>query len=421
MTRKRISAGLLFWALFAFVFLFGQRRIDFKVIEEDGIPVAMNPDHPVPAEDGPKEILFQEEFRIGSIEEDPNYIFGAFISFAVDEEGNVYVLDWREKSVRKFDDEGKFLFTFGGPGQGPGEFSSPEEIRYLPNGHLMVFEGESQRYSCFTKDGKLARTGRFQKLMFPPYFGLTNSNIIALNVLRESDKTVQTIGIFDEGCGLVKALHRVERKPDQPWPRGDQDARAKRLAEVMSRVAFRPRNVLALDSGEDIYFAFTEKYEIKIFQPDGQMKSIIRTELPFFPVKEQDRRIFLNVRIPEDISTWGTMDDPMRNRIKDMIVFPEKKPAFLSLIPMDSGYLMVVRDGYYGQNALIDIFDPSGRFIIEKRLSFSLEDGICRGQRLYTIDTDEDGSKYVKCYTYRLIPKNSEIPQLLPKKVRISY
>lgn len=401
--RKRISAVFLFLVLSVIVFSYGQKESDFRIIEEDGIPVATSPDHPVPVKDAPKEISFQEEFRIGSTEGDPNYIFGAFISFTVDDEGDVYVLDWREKTVKKFDDEGRFLFMFGGPGQGPGEFSAPEEIRYLPNGHLMVFEGETQKYSCFTKDGKLVRTGRFQKLMFSPYFGFANGHMIATHVLRDSDKTVHTIGIFDEGCVLVKALHRVERKPEAPWPRGNQDARAKRLAEVMSRVAFRPKNVLALGSGEEIYFAFTDKYEIKIFQPDGQMKRIIRTELPFLPLKKKDRQIFLNDRVPEDISTWGTMDESMQDRIKDMVEFPEKKPAFLSLIPMDDGYLMVVRDGHYGQNALIDIFDPSGRFIIEKKLSFSINGGICRGQRLYTIDKDEDGNKYVKCYSYRLM------------------
>lgn len=403
MMQKRILMSLVFSALFIFVFLYGQRDTNFNVIQEDWVPVSINPDHPVPVKDSPKDILFEEEFSIGETEGDPNYIFGAFISFAVDDEGNIYVLDWREKTVRKFDHRGKFLFVFGGPGQGPGEFTSPREIRYLPDGHLMVFEGESQKYTCFTEDGKLARTGRFQKLMFPPYFGLTNGHTIAMHVLHEPEKTVYTIGIYDDECGLVRALHQTERKTDPPWPRGDQDARVRRIAEAISRVAFRPSNVLAINNSEDIYFAFTDKYAINIFRPDGRLKRIIRTELPFLALKETDRRVFLDVRVPEDISTWGTMDESMRNRIKNMVAFPEKKPAFLSLIPMDGGYLMVVRNGHYGQNALIDIFDPSGRFIIEKELSFSIDQGICRGSRLYTVDKDEDGNLYIKCYSYRLI------------------
>ncbi|MFZ2053000.1 MAG: 6-bladed beta-propeller [Candidatus Aminicenantales bacterium] len=404
MSHPRILTVLLFSALSVFLFLYGQKETDFKVIEEDGIPVAINPDHPIPVKDSPKEILFEEEFKIGSTEGDPNYIFGAFISFTVDDHGHVYVLDWREKTVRKFDHRGEYLFRFGDPGQGPGEFSSPEEIRYLPNGQLMIFEGESQKYSCFTKDGQLARTGRFQKLMFSPYFGLTNGHIIATNVLYESDKTEYTLGIYNERCDLVNVLYRWERKADPPWPKGgDQNARARRLAEAISRVAFRPSNLLALDSREDIYFAFTAKYEIKILQADGRLNKIIRTELPCLPVREKDRRVLLDARLPEDISTWRTMDEPLRNKIKEMIKFPEKMPAFLSLIPMDDNYLMVVRSGHYGQNALIDIFDSSGRFIIEKELSFNINQGICRGRRLYTIHKDEDGNRYIKCYSYQLI------------------
>jgi hypothetical protein len=91
MTRTSILTVLVFSALCMWVY--GQKESDFKVIEEDGIPLAINPDHPVPVKDGPKEILFQEEFRIGSTEGGPNYIFGAFIGFAVDDEGNVYVLN----------------------------------------------------------------------------------------------------------------------------------------------------------------------------------------------------------------------------------------------------------------------------------------------------------------------------------------
>lgn len=401
MRYPRILTVLFLTGVFFLIFLYGQKETDFKIIEENGVLVAVSPDHPIPIKDRPKNILFKEEFKVGSTKGDPNYIFGAFISFTVDDEGHIYVLDWSERAVRKFDRQGKHLFTFGGPGQGPGEFSSPEAIRYLPNGQIMVFEGESQRYSCFTNEGKLSRTGRFQKLMFSPYFGLTNGHIISTNVLYESDKAVSTLGIYDEKGSLISALSRTEKKTDPPWPReGDLNARARRLAEAISRVAFRPSHLLAVDSREDIYFAYSDKYEIKIFNVDGQLKKIIRTELPLLPLREKDRRAFLDFRLPEDISTWGTMDETFRKKIKERINFPETMPAFLSLIPMDSDYLMVVRSGCYGQNALIDIFDPSARFIIEKELPFCINEGICRGQRLYTIDIDQHGNRSVKCYSY---------------------
>lgn len=404
MSHIRILAVPVLLVLSAVMFPYGQKKPEFKVIEEDGVPVAVNPDRAVPGKDSPKDIMFKERFRIGLAEGDPNYVFGPFISFTVDEHAHVYVLDWRGKTVRKFNDGGDYLLGFGGPGQGPGEFSSPEAIRFLPNGQLMVFEGESQKYSCFTKDGRLVRTGRFQKLMFPPYFGLTNGHVIAVNVLHDSDKTESILGIYDERCDLVKELSRGERKADPPWPTGgDLHARARRIADAISRVAFRPQNLAALDGSENIYFAFTDKYEIRIMRADGRLNRIIRTELPCLPVREKDRRAFLETRLPEDISTWRTMDESLRNQIQKMIEFPKKMPAFLGLIPMDDGYLLVVRRGHYGHNALINIFDPSGRLIIEKELPFGITEGICRGGRLYTISKDEDGNRYVQCYSYQLV------------------
>jgi hypothetical protein len=387
--------------VFSAFFAYDQKNTGFKVVQENGIPIAMNPDHPVPLPDSPKDIVFIEEFKIGTLEGDPNHIFGEFISFTVDDEGNVYVLDWREKTVRKFDSQGKFLLSFGRSGQGPGEFSSPTEIRYLPDGHLLVFEGESQKFACFTKVGEVTRTGRFQKLMYPPYFGLTNGYIIAMNVTREPEKTVFVFGLFDAKAMLVKSLHQIERKPDPPWPRGnDPDARAKRFAQSFSRVAFRHESVLALDDQEDLFFGYTDRYEIKVFNDDNELAKIIRTELPFLPVEKKDRQAFLGYHLPRDITTWSTMEEALQNKIKSLIKFPDKKPAFLSIIPMDKDYLMVVRDGYYHHNALIDIFNSNGRFIIEKKLSFPIKNGICKGDRLYTIHENKDGHQSVRCYVY---------------------
>ena len=380
-----------------------QRSEAFKVIEENGVLIATNPAHPIPLPDSPQDIIFTEEFRIGSLEGDPNYVFGEFISFAVDGTGNVHVLDWRAKTVRKFDIRGKFLFSYGRPGQGPGEFSFPEEIRYVPDGHIIVFEGESQKYSCFTEEGEYARTGRFQKLMSSPYFGLTNRGMVAMTVQRETERTVFVWGVFDEKCELIMPLHRMERKPDPPWPRGDDEARARRFARMFSRTAFGRGPVIALNGREDLFFACTDRYEIKIFGKDCELQRKIRTELPFLPVEKKDRKEFLEYHLPKDISTWGTMGEALQNKIKSQIEFPKEKPAFLSMIPMDKDFLMVVRDGSSRQKALIDIFDPEGRFIIEKKLPFPIKNGICKDGRLFTIYEDTDGNPFVMCYSYRLL------------------
>ena len=399
--KKSNLSLFLFVSLLFFAFI--PNKEDFKVIREEGIPVAVNPDFPVPAEDSPKDIIFEEELTLGSIGSEPETMFGDFISYTVDEKGNIYVLDWRAKAVKKFGPDGHLILTFGREGQGPGEFSSPEEIRLLSNNRLVIYEGESQKYSLFTLEGHFIKSGRFSKLMYSPYYGFFNGNFIATHVSYDEEKTVITTGLFTEKSELLVALNQREDSPLQPWPRNDPDARVKRFADVMSRNAFMPKEAIAVDMEETIYFSFSNKYEINIFSSKGKIERKIRTSLPFQPVTKRDQENFLNIWVPKDITTWGTMDEGMKKRIKNLIRFPSNKPALLEIIPMDNGYILILRDGFFGQKALIDIFDSKGRFIIEKELSFPIKNGLVRGDHFYTTYEDENGYQFVKRYGIRFI------------------
>ena len=58
--------------LFLFSYTPGEMKEEFKIIDEDGIPVAVNPGHPVPAKNTPEDIVFTEELTVGAAEEDPH-------------------------------------------------------------------------------------------------------------------------------------------------------------------------------------------------------------------------------------------------------------------------------------------------------------------------------------------------------------
>ncbi len=395
----------LFLCCFLILFSLGfsADKKEFRIIKENGIPVAVNPDFPVPAKNGPKDIVFEEELILGSTEGDPHTTFGEFISYTVDDQENIYILDWRAKTVRKFGPKGDYLLSFGKAGQGPGDFSDPEEIRFLPDDHLIVFEGESQKFSTFNLKGDFVKSGRFFNLMYSPYFGLSNGNFIATRVQYDQQKTVVTTGLFNGRSELLSVLHQREVKLPQPWPRNDPDARAKRLAETMSRTAFKRTAVIALDAKESIYFAFSDKYEIKVHSSEAKLKHMIRTALPLRMVTKRDQEDFLNIWVPRDISTWSTMNEKMKKKIKNLIRFEATKPAFLEIIPMDNDFIMVLRDGTLGKNALVNIFDSQGRFIIEKNLSFPIQNGLSKGDKLYTIFEDKNGYKFVKRYRFRFI------------------
>lgn len=399
--KKICQILFIILVLFLSVFSEKQHKSEFRLIEENGVPVAENPDHPVPAKNSPKNIVFTEDLRIGTADGDPNYIFSELIKYTVDDKQNVYVLDCRQFTVRKFNNSGKYMLSFGRRGQGPGEFVHPVEIRFLPDGRIVVFELESQRFSYFSKEGRFISSKRFQGHIYPPYYGLSTGSFIATRIVYEDVKTIVITGIFDYDSKMTTSFYKKEMPPYQQYNQRDIDARAKGIARMLSKAAFRKETEIAIDHEENIYYAFTGKYEIRIYSPQAKLKKVIRTRLPLLPVEEKDREDFLKFGT-QDITTWRRMDKGLKKKIRSLIKFPDRKPAFLAIVPMDSGYLMVIRDGEFYRNSLIDIFDNTGRLIIEKRLSFHIKGGLCRKGKLYSIYEDEDGYQFIKRYSYKI-------------------
>jgi hypothetical protein len=72
---------------------------------------------------------------------------------AVDDQGNVYILDTGNSRVQCFSQDGKFLFSFGRAGEGPGEFSRwPSAINILPDQKVYIID--QRRILVYSKEGK---------------------------------------------------------------------------------------------------------------------------------------------------------------------------------------------------------------------------------------------------------------------------
>ena len=97
--------------------------------------------------------------HLGEIDsEDENYLFYRPCDIAGDSEGNLYVLDAGNHRVQKFDNKGKHLATFGGSGQGPGEFLWPLSIDLDKEGNIYVADWRNCRLEVFSSHGEYIRS-----------------------------------------------------------------------------------------------------------------------------------------------------------------------------------------------------------------------------------------------------------------------
>jgi hypothetical protein len=97
--------------------------------------------------------------KIGDIDTlDENLAFNYPSDIAMDDSGNIYVLDSANHRVQKFSPEGTYLATFGRRGQGPGEFYNPDSFDIDAHGFFYVMDAYQNRIQTLTPAGAGDRT-----------------------------------------------------------------------------------------------------------------------------------------------------------------------------------------------------------------------------------------------------------------------
>jgi len=75
--------------------------------------------------------------------------FGELTSMDVDNDGNIYILDGKEKKIKVFDSAGKFVKKFGEEGQGPGELNLPVSLQVTLAREIVIGDASNQKLMFF--------------------------------------------------------------------------------------------------------------------------------------------------------------------------------------------------------------------------------------------------------------------------------
>jgi len=94
-----------------------------------------------------------EEIRIGQLEGESEYVFGAISYVAAGKNGEIFVADYQVPVVRMYDNEGTFVRNVGGRGRGPGEYTGISGMRSFPDGRLAIWNTGSKLISIYNQNG----------------------------------------------------------------------------------------------------------------------------------------------------------------------------------------------------------------------------------------------------------------------------
>jgi len=367
-------------------------------------PIIINSRIPQPPDKKERTLIFEEDLIIGVREGDENSMFGERVYFNVDEDGNIFVTDWDRKRIQKYGPDGRFLLTIGREGQGPGEFRNVWEPELDKDGNLYVVDISQKRISFFSREGQFVRQIGFPKVSPSSSILITSQGryLMATSEIKKEDEAgVQwdtMIGLYDDKFGPLAVFHRDSRESKSPKSR-EQDDIAQFWADLMSDTAFTPSAHYVLAPNDEIYFGFSNAYEIKVYSPEGKLARIIRKDYDPAPVTGQDKEQYEEFQRTEFLRSLPAQFETAKKKALQLIRYPKFKPAYQDFTVADNGWLYVFVETRGNGATVLDIFDAEGHYLVRTEADIPAEALRFKKGKAYSIAT-EDGYKSIKRFSY---------------------
>ena len=280
------------------------------------------------------------DLEIGEVEGEDPYLFTTIGSIVEDDRGRVIVADYQTHEVRVFDPDGRFSFSFGGQGEGPGELTNPCCMTFGPDGLLWV--RESVRYSAFRLTDEGAEYVR----------GLRSVNVsfnLIAPVTFDAEGRLVDLGLavgdtrltrFHLGPGAAVDTVPMSTAEEQATGFSPVDIRVgDQTAQFFLHQSFGPRWLHGHGPEGRWATATSSAYTVALHHPDGSTSSI---EAPLQgPELSPDERQVAQARIDREKERFDLRNHPHG--------IPDRKPVLAELFFDRAERLWVEKTGVDGQ------------------------------------------------------------------------
>jgi len=318
------------------VFL-GEQKIVTKT--ENCIQVIYNPKNPVPPEGSPSSIVLKLDLVIGSQTESEQYMFYDLRSVQVDDQENIYVLDWKEIKIKVFDKDGKLLRSFGQRGQGPGEMSMPSRMEISPRNNLIIDDLGNQKLIFYSLDGRFIKEIPTGKYWSSIAFKFDSKGCIYADTRSYGETMTSELKKFDSNLKPVATLASFEEKRS---PSATQ-AFTNRISHNVTR-------------NDNVIWLITSKYEMTVVNSEGRtIKRIMKDYDPIKITKKIKDNLIKEEFGDEGIPPGMTFEVPSHFPPTRYFIVDDEGRIFVSTYEYED------RDGIH--YLCYDVFDAEGRYI----------------------------------------------------------
>lgn len=278
----------------------------------------------------------EPELRIGQVAGENEYLLMGPLSSLRLRDGTIVVSNTGTEEIRWYDAGGRFLWSAGGRGGGPGEFSNLVWIYPLGDDSIVAWDDNPPRIAFFHRDGSFGRSAR------PGNPGGVLRGVFA-------DGSLLLAGHVDwsnrPSEGRIRPPARAYRLDPQGaiadslpvFPGREFELRTRRRSVSLSPPPFDRRTVFAV-AGDGFYAGSQDDNEIGYYDLRGRLVSLLRWPGADRVVTEADVEAYRNYYLDR------ADDENDRRRTGEWLqeqTYPERFPAHGDLIVDSEGYLWV--------------------------------------------------------------------------------
>lgn len=319
----------------------------------------------------------------------------------VDEQGRVYVGDYINMQVHRYMPDGTYDDSFGGRGQGPGEFQAISGMDMGPNDSLFVHDRMARRIVAFSTGNERRSTtttlpsrddGLSSSMIGGPLVGLHG-----IWVLPDGEKVVVS------GCGFSPENRNEKDRSIRLHFLGEEDA----IATVPDRefivfenggfsvrlMPFGQRPVVAVDQEGHVLYGMNEQIEIQRVDPaSGNTETVVEDNHTPIPVTDE--------LLETEIQRMGSelSSDQVEQLRREA---PDAMPAFEHMVVDTENRTWIAvndPDAFDEGNTMYRVFDESGQQLSEFTLEGIVFLQVVKDGKAYGIRTSSSGAQKVDIY-----------------------
>lgn len=327
---------------------------------------------------------FEEELEFGGGETDAEAMLYQPSDILIDARGFFHVSDYRDAVIKVYDQDGRYVRTIGRKGEGPGEFQSLLDMKFLGDGRLLVLDLRARRSSLFSPTGQFLESHPWRNSHFQILF-VDDAGYLCDENLYGGDSKVLVTKFDFKGNEL------------ENWgeftPVGFQ---MKRIGDSMLSITTpqTPHSIFAGDPARRrLYHCLNDAYLIEVYAPPGKL--VRKIDRPYQPVP------FTQKDAEEYYADVDRRKNPQFSEMAREVELPKVKTVTENMLVDDRGNLWVATNelderGEESRRAW-DIFNSDGHYLT--RLWLTINPGIFVEGKMYRLHSDEEtGFRTVRRY-----------------------